>query len=331
MEKKMTVFLFTSFFSLFSCIYAQNKISGIVINEDDDALAGVTLLLYTANDTTNFIKASQSDVNGDFVFENVDRGNYRLEFRMIGMASLTILFPVEIPQFDIGSVVMSVDEDNILEEVAVEGKMQEYSIWLETLGSKFEHIITANPPKRNTNNSYRFEQDFKDYVGQWQWCSADGDSIFTILLTDEYVPYHGKIYNSESRITDIKNTRISYHINRVFGKYEYRIRDSIIFSNIDDKVNFRNKKVNRRPYLVGVLPQSSPEEKLEFFLSEIPQTKKRAFVSFSLIDKNTVLFRLDVVKDRDKESVTVRRAVKGDFILPVNVVLNKIANRLPQK
>jgi len=71
-------------------VEAQNKLTGIVVDETSQCLPGVSVLLYTSNDTVNYLQATQTTKAGLFTFEKINSGEYIIKLSNVGMEAKTI-------------------------------------------------------------------------------------------------------------------------------------------------------------------------------------------------------------------------------------------------
>ena len=63
--------------------YSQAKISGNILDENNEVIPFATVLLLKANDSS-MVKGQISDINGSFVFPNIPKGDYFVESTFIG-------------------------------------------------------------------------------------------------------------------------------------------------------------------------------------------------------------------------------------------------------
>lgn len=126
-------------------------------------------------------------------------------------------------------------DNNQLDEVTVTAKYPERNIgrWFRKYNS-----LRESPPRKGELTVYRDEVDenLSRYEGVWQWKSADGDTILTVKLIDGLLRIPLKIEGYDKRLKTDRQAQ--YHVNRLFGKYEYQIGDSILYSNLDVKQVF---------------------------------------------------------------------------------------------
>lgn len=114
--KLFVVFLISNF-----SVFAQNlTLSGKIINEkDQEPLVGVNVLLTSLRDSTQK-RGVISDVEGNFIFDNLQRGRYQLRLSYTGYETQNqIVFLNETKQ--LGNIVLKEDVA-ILKEVKIEGK-----------------------------------------------------------------------------------------------------------------------------------------------------------------------------------------------------------------
>ncbi len=96
-------------------------IAGNVMDENKKALAGATVVLTAINDTTKR-QVAVSDKNGDFIFEKIVFGYYRLRLSNVGMQNL-IVDSLHLRQerfdFNLTDVVMKPNANQQLQEVII--------------------------------------------------------------------------------------------------------------------------------------------------------------------------------------------------------------------
>lgn len=86
--KTNLIIAFIFLLGLFS-IQAQNSISGKIVDSDNQPLAFANIILYNL-ETKETPKGTISDDNGNYRFENIASGTYKLEVSMLGFESKTI-------------------------------------------------------------------------------------------------------------------------------------------------------------------------------------------------------------------------------------------------
>ncbi len=116
----MQLFFMLIYLSVFQA-FSQNKISGKVKDEKNNAAGFVTVSLYKSQDST-FIKATLCDINGVYNFENVVEGNYILLCSMIGYQK-TYSRPFELTKASEKSIEIQIlPESKLLQEVTVNAR-----------------------------------------------------------------------------------------------------------------------------------------------------------------------------------------------------------------
>ncbi|MEM8909232.1 MAG: carboxypeptidase regulatory-like domain-containing protein, partial [Bacteroidota bacterium] len=87
------VFLLCAFQSLF----AQNEISGVVLDDQSQPAFFVTVALYEADEEHSLVKGVSTDANGRFVLKGIEDGAYSLEVSLIGSKpyQLDLNFPAD--------------------------------------------------------------------------------------------------------------------------------------------------------------------------------------------------------------------------------------------
>ena len=84
MFKLRFIFSIISLLIINTALAQEFKLSGTLINPDDKStLPGATVKIVNLRDTTKF-KYTNSDMQGEFSFEKLTRGRFRLEITYIG-------------------------------------------------------------------------------------------------------------------------------------------------------------------------------------------------------------------------------------------------------
>ena len=121
--KKLILFIILVAFGFHSFSQGNDPgiITGDVLDENKKALEGVTVILISLKDTT-MRRSALTDKNGNFLFEKISLGYYRLRFSNIGMQNL-LIDSINIRQgrfdFNLNDVVMKPNANQQLEEVIV--------------------------------------------------------------------------------------------------------------------------------------------------------------------------------------------------------------------
>ena len=121
--KKLTLSIIFSVFGLHSFSQGNNPgiITGDVLDESKKAIEGVTVSLTSFGDSTKR-RSAVTDKNGNFLFEKISFGYYRLRFSHIGMQNLA-LDSINIRQerfdFNLNDVVMKQNASGQLDEVII--------------------------------------------------------------------------------------------------------------------------------------------------------------------------------------------------------------------
>ncbi|MBL0131134.1 MAG: TonB-dependent receptor [Chitinophagaceae bacterium] len=121
--KKLINLIFFSAFSLYSFSQGneQGLVGGNVIEESKKAIEGVTVVLTSLKDTTKR-RTIVTDQNGNFLFEKISFGYYRLRFSYVGMQNLvfdSLYFRQERFDFSLNDVVMKPHANQQLTEVII--------------------------------------------------------------------------------------------------------------------------------------------------------------------------------------------------------------------
>ncbi len=121
--KKLILFILLSFIGLFSFSQGANPgiITGDVLDENKKVVEGATVVLINFKDTTQH-RSMLTDKNGNFLFEKIALGYYRLRLSVVGMQNLT-LDSIHLRQerfdFNLNDVVMKPNTNQQLNEVIV--------------------------------------------------------------------------------------------------------------------------------------------------------------------------------------------------------------------
>lgn len=108
-------FLITSF------AYAQVKVTGKVLVENNVPLASATAYLMKAK-TTVILKAAVTDENGAYQFSDIQAGSYYVDVKMVGYtANKSNVFDISKSDYKVPTILLNTDTRK-LQEVAVEGK-----------------------------------------------------------------------------------------------------------------------------------------------------------------------------------------------------------------
>ncbi len=121
--KKLAFFILFSFIGLFSFSQGANPgiITGDVLDENKKVVEGATVVLINFKDTTQH-RSMLTDKNGNFLFEKIALGYYRLRLSVVGMQNMT-LDSIHLRQerfdFNLNDVVMKPNTNQQLNEVIV--------------------------------------------------------------------------------------------------------------------------------------------------------------------------------------------------------------------
>ena len=117
----------TLLFFLFSCFssyaFAQSyQLSGVLKDStDSDPLTGATIILLNEADSSTR-KYTTSDLEGRFVFKELENGNYNLLIRYVGYQTFQINQSINGENIRLGDIILNPDEE-MLEVVEIEGKI----------------------------------------------------------------------------------------------------------------------------------------------------------------------------------------------------------------
>lgn len=108
-------------FLIASFAYAQVKVTGKVLVENNVPLASATAYLMKAK-TTVILKAVVTDENGEYQFSDIQAGSYYVDVKMVGYtANKSNVFDISKSDYKIPTILLNTDTRK-LQEVAVEGK-----------------------------------------------------------------------------------------------------------------------------------------------------------------------------------------------------------------
>ncbi|WP_394678126.1 TonB-dependent receptor domain-containing protein [uncultured Sphingobacterium sp.] len=108
-------------FLIASFAYAQVKVTGKVLVENNVPLASATAYLMKAK-TTVILKAVVTDENGEYQFSDIQAGSYYVDVKMVGYtANKSNVFDINKSDYKVPTILLNTDTRK-LQEVAVEGK-----------------------------------------------------------------------------------------------------------------------------------------------------------------------------------------------------------------
>ncbi|MCS4168366.1 TonB-dependent receptor domain-containing protein [Sphingobacterium sp. BIGb0116] len=108
-------------FLIASFAYAQVKVTGKVLVENNVPLASATAYLMKAK-TTVILKAVVTDENGEYHFSDIQAGSYYVDVKMVGYtANKSNVFDISKSDYKLPTILLNTDTRK-LQEVAVEGK-----------------------------------------------------------------------------------------------------------------------------------------------------------------------------------------------------------------
>ena len=258
-----------------------------------------------------------------------------LRLDMIGMMTKDIFLSVDTTNVYLGVIQMQAI-DNKIDEVVVTEKYSTRNIvrWFRTFSDLHE---LESSPKKGELSVYRdgMDENLDKYEGLWQWKSVDGDTILTMRIIEGVIRIPIRLVQADTKrlVTD---RQAQYNINRLFGKYEYQIRDSILFSNLEEKQIFnysyirggRNKKNSKKKnFLVGVDVQPCSTTYVLLRMSRHkPFIEEHGIITFSLLDekKGIALWRMELIVDSNERNFIVRKAFKADTVFPTLIIMHRI-------
>lgn len=117
LQKLIIIIILFSFFQLNAQTY---QLKGTINdNKDQSALIGVNILLTNTNDTTKTI-GTATDFDGNFILNNIEKGNYKLEISYISyqtvIKNITIQDTMTLP------TILLKEDSKLLKEVVIEDK-----------------------------------------------------------------------------------------------------------------------------------------------------------------------------------------------------------------
>ncbi len=121
--KKLTIFIVLSAFGLYSYSQANDPgiITGDILDENKKAIEGATVVLTSFKDTIQR-RSTLTDKNGNFLFEKIPLGYYRLRLSAVGLQNLTldsIYIRTQRFDFNLNDVVMKPHANQQLDEVTI--------------------------------------------------------------------------------------------------------------------------------------------------------------------------------------------------------------------
>ncbi len=140
------------FLFLTSSAVAQVNIKGKITALKGDKKVPVELaniILYSKSDSTKFIAGTVSDLEGNYLFPNIEMGRYRLEISCVGYKTLRKMFRVTLPSVGdhlTRNFQLTVD-NKALKEVVVMGNRRKQYIDKATYTFKKQEIKSARYAK----------------------------------------------------------------------------------------------------------------------------------------------------------------------------------------
>lgn len=267
--------------SIFTLNYSVAiKLGGI----NKKPLSDSQVLFYNINDTDCFSKNTQYNMLSNILFSHVLLGNYHIKMPIVDIKQESIQSTFD--TLNIDSATNKLEHHEILNEV----------------------IITENDPQsymHTFQNVDASDGQLGKYAGTWQWRSADGDTILTVELLDVSIRHImtidsdkdaqdalplGAIRSSNNTLYSRKSyapKTIRYCRDRLFGKFEYQIRDSILFTNLHSKIKFsknflrkRRKSKEERGALIGLPDQPDSNHAVSLYWPRNPLGENEAVVTF---------------------------------------------------
>ena len=104
-------------------VVAQQIKGKVIDSETDDPLEFVNIALFNANNKNKLEMGLTSDLDGNFIFNNVKIGNYELKISYVGYNEVIIpvILTRQKPSINLGTIKMQ-EDSKILSEVQVTGQ-----------------------------------------------------------------------------------------------------------------------------------------------------------------------------------------------------------------
>ncbi|MCD8164962.1 MAG: hypothetical protein LUE93_01790 [Bacteroides sp.] len=196
-----------------------------------------------------------------------------------------------------------------------------------------EKSIRETKRKEKNDTVYHISNDprLQQYTGRWEWRSAAGDTLLVVELTDEEIYQRA----SEKIIRENKESPDKTHIiqvNRIFGKYEYSIGDSVLYSNLykyptSEGETPLSPAKERKAYLFGLFDQPDPEQCIYLTLRRNPlsQTHATKVLKFSLNEPGSEEATWEMYAlDKDESTyLSVYPTTPEEIIFPTSITLKK--------
>ena len=339
--RKITPCVLLKMLSLLLCLcrigdaYGQSTVYGSVTDKNAAPLAGVHVLLYPAGDSINHVAIDVTDTLGTFRLPLIPDGEYQLVTKYIGMKTVTQSLTVSGKDLAVGTIRMQ-EADNRLGEVAVKAKIPEWTIM------QLQQIEHAYFTKDNPHQILdRRQTGLNDFEGRWQWKSTNGDTILTIELCEAET-----IYQSYRRSKGIDHHWIS--LKRIYsyliGRYEYQVKDSILFSSMRTPIKLRETLTARTIDNRNQWPQEYNNQNQDLLMNGKwfprpingvylkqnwnPFSRHRAWIRLTLLnaEKTLLHWHTDVFMGTSSGALHIRKALKGELGLPNDIVLKKIGD-----
>jgi len=148
MKLPASFFFLILLFTLYNTCYAQNisgRITGTVTDLQNKPLAGATILLLHANDSTN-IKSTASGEDGKFIFKRLAAGRYIIQITGVGFKKFTSsILTVDHEHADLVLPAIAIEQANrkVLKEVIVAAKKPQIEHRMDRTIVNVDAILTA--------------------------------------------------------------------------------------------------------------------------------------------------------------------------------------------
>ena len=135
--------LFFCFILISNSLFSQSRIHGNVFDENDEAVAFANVLTLNPVDSS-LVKGMVTDIEGRYIFENLEPGNYLLNITMLGYAS--IYKPIEIKSenddIDMGTTILGENSEQ-LSEIEIVAQKPLYEQKIDRMVVNVENSITS--------------------------------------------------------------------------------------------------------------------------------------------------------------------------------------------
>ncbi len=124
--------------------YSQHTISGMIVDDDHNALLGVNILLYAGKDSVKYVKGTTTNADGRFILSGIPNGEYILYSSMIGFESIRKNLHVFNGSLNIDTLKVRISV-NPLEEIIIKSNS------LSVLGERAVKMFTMEERRRSSS------------------------------------------------------------------------------------------------------------------------------------------------------------------------------------